>query len=127
MAWGGCNKEGLAMNSLVSAKKENCYTPPPPPGIVRLAFDAYQDGNYSEAVGLFSQYVDESDDIDKKFKYNLLIAKIYYGDIKNFPKSRQFAMKAAENKPNSGEPYLLIGKLYASSGPLCGPGRGWDS
>ena len=127
LAWGGCNKEGIAMNSLVSAKKENCYTPPPPPGILRLAFDAYQDGNYSEAVGLFSQYVDESDDIDKKFKYNLLIAKIYYGDIKNFPKSRQFAMKAAENKPNSGEPYLLIGKLYASSGPLCGPGRGWDS
>ena len=22
---------------------------------------------------------------------------------------------------------MLIGKLYASSGPLCGPGRGWDS
>jgi len=22
---------------------------------------------------------------------------------------------------------LLIGRLYASSGPLCGPGRGWDS
>ncbi|MDX1409739.1 MAG: hypothetical protein R3330_16435, partial [Saprospiraceae bacterium] len=21
----------------------------------------------------------------------------------------------------------MIGKLYASSGPLCGPGRGWDS
>lgn len=26
-----------------------------------------------------------------------------------------------------GEPYILIGRLYASSGPLCGPGRGWDS
>jgi len=22
---------------------------------------------------------------------------------------------------------MIIGKLYASSGPLCGPGRGWDS
>ena len=22
---------------------------------------------------------------------------------------------------------MLIGRLYASSGPLCGPGRGWDS
>ena len=21
----------------------------------------------------------------------------------------------------------MIGRLYASSGPLCGPGRGWDS
>ena len=26
-----------------------------------------------------------------------------------------------------GDPYLLIGRMYASSGPLCGPGRGWDS
>jgi len=127
MAWGGCDKTGEAMTSLVAAKKENCYTPPPPPGKLRLAFNAYQDGNYSEAVRLFSEVVAETDDIDKKFKYNLYIAKIYYGDIKNYPKSRQYAMKAAENKPNSGEPYLLIGKLYASSGPLCGPGRGWDS
>ena len=30
-------------------------------------------------------------------------------------------------RPGWGEPYLLIGTLYASSGPLCGPGRGWDS
>jgi len=127
LAWGGCDKSGEAMTSLVNAKKENCYTPPPPPGTLRLAYDAYQNGNYKGAVELFSNFVGETDDVDKKFKYNLLIAKIYYGDIKNFPKSRQFAMKAADVKPSSGEPYLLIGKLYASSGPLCGPGRGWDS
>lgn len=127
LAWGGCDKAGEAMTSLVTAKKENCYTPPPPPGKLRLAFDAYQDGNYSEAVQLFTEVVEETDNIEKKFKYNMYIAKIYYGDIKNYPKSRQFAMKATGNKPNSGEPYLLIGKLYASSGPLCGPGRGWDS
>ncbi|MBT8228677.1 MAG: hypothetical protein KJO50_00350, partial [Bacteroidia bacterium] len=37
------------------------------------------------------------------------------------------ALESAKYAPESGEPYLLIGKLYASSGPLCGPGRGWDS
>lgn len=26
-----------------------------------------------------------------------------------------------------GAAYMLIGRLYASSGPICGPGTGWDS
>ena len=56
-----------------------------------------------------------------------MIAKIYYRDLKNFGLSRKYALKAAKLKSGWGEPYLLIGKLYASSGPICGPGRGWDS
>ena len=36
-------------------------------------------------------------------------------------------MDAAALKDDWGDPYMLIGKLYASSGPLCGPGRGFDS
>ncbi|MBT8231209.1 MAG: hypothetical protein HKO66_07705 [Saprospiraceae bacterium] len=127
LSWGNCDKESASFDLLRMAKKENCYTPPPPPGPLKLAYEAYTEGNYIEAVDMFAKFVDETQEEDKKFKYNLLIAKIYYGDIKNFPKSRQYALKAAENNPSSGEPYLLIGKLYASSGPLCGPGRGWDS
>lgn len=127
LLWGGCDKMSENVMLLKKAKGDNCYTPPPPPGKLRLAFDAYQEGKYNEAVNLFSEYVENTDDVDKKFKYNMLIAKIYYGDIKNYPKSRMFANKASEINPSSGEPYLLIGKLYASSGPLCGPGRGWDS
>jgi len=65
--------------------------------------------------------------MDKKFKYTMMVAKIYYGDIKNFSSSRKYARAASKLKPSSGEPALLIGKLYASSGPLCGPGTGWDS
>ena len=57
----------------------------------------------------------------------LIIAKIYYAHIKNFPAARQYARQAAQFDPSNGEPLMLIGKLYASSGPLCGPGTGWDS
>ena len=57
----------------------------------------------------------------------LLVAKIYYRDLKNYPTSRKYALDAAKAKPGWGQPYLLIGNLYASSGPLCGTGRGWDS
>lgn len=93
----------------------------------RQAFNALQEGQYRDAVQLFEKASSETDDQDKKSKYHLLIAKIYYSYLKNFGKSRQFALQAAKLDPNSGEPYILIGKLYASSGPLCGPGRGWDS
>jgi hypothetical protein len=47
--------------------------------------------------------------------------------MRNFPLSRKYALKAAGYKSGWGDPYILIGKLYASSGPLCGPGTGWDS
>jgi len=41
--------------------------------------------------------------------------------------ARKYAKKAAELNPGWGKPYLFIGDLYASSGPLCGTGRGWNS
>jgi len=100
---------------------------PPPPGLLRQAFDAYSSGDYKGAIVLFEKFIAKTDDVDKKAKYTMVIAKIYYGDIKNFAASRKYARDAAKLKANWGEPYILIGKLYASSGPLCGPGRGWDS
>ncbi len=127
MLWGGCDKSSPAVAEVFKAKQTNCYTPPPPEGPLKKAYNAYSEGQYKEAVRLFDEFVNTTTDNAKKFKYNLLIAKIYYGDIKNFPTSRKYARLASSFKPSSGEPFLLIGKLYASSGPLCGPGRGWDS
>ena len=86
-----------------------------------------QEGRYSCAVEKFEIAANETDDPDKKAQYFQLIAKIYYSGLKRYSPARSFAYKAAEYRPDWGEPWLLIGKLYASSGPLCGPGRGWDS
>ena len=127
MLWGDCDKEDAIVLEIFEIKEEKCYTPPPPPGTLRQAYNAYTEGKYNESIDLFEEFIEKTEDEEKKFKYNLLIAKIYYADIRNFVKSRQYAMKASEHKPESGEPYLLIGKLYASSGPICGPGTGWDS
>lgn len=93
----------------------------------RTALAALQAGRYREAIKGFEQAADETDDIERKAKYNQLIAKIYYAHLKSFGNARTYAQKAAKLQPNWGEPAILIGKLYASSGPLCGPGRGWDS
>jgi hypothetical protein len=124
---GNCGEDGPRVAELRKAKDEKCYTPPPPPGPLKQAFNAYNSGDYRNAVQLFENFVELTDDNEKKAKYLLLIAKIYYRDLKDYPNSRRYALKAADLKNNWGEPYMLIGKLYASSGPLCGPGRGWDS
>jgi tetratricopeptide (TPR) repeat protein len=124
---GGCAADHEKLMAIKMVKDDKCFVPPPPPGLLRQAYTAYQDGDFNSAVSLFEQFVNENDDHEKKAKYLMLIAKIYYGDIKNYPKSRTYALKAADIKAGWGEPYILIGKLYASSGSLCGPGRGWDS
>jgi len=129
LLWAKCDDNSEKLKEVRAAKSTNCKVAvvATEPGPLRKGYTAYNEGRFKEAIDNFIEYVAKSDDPAKKAKYNLLIAKIYYGDIKNFPQSRKYALAAAEQRPNWGEPYILIGKLYASSGPLCGPGRGWDS
>ncbi len=54
------------------------------------------------------------------------MAEIRYSE-KNFSQAREYAKRASQMNPNWGKPYILIGKLYASSGSLCGPGTGYES
>ena len=127
LIWGGCNIKNPEFAQLVKDKNTKCYVAPPEAGPLTKAYDFYNDGKYQKAISSFEDFIDKTEDNEKKAKYTLLIAKIYYGDLRNFPLSRKYALKAAGYRSGWGEPYMLIGKLYASSGPLCGPGRGWDS
>jgi tetratricopeptide (TPR) repeat protein len=119
MKWGGCSKDDPAFQAVIAAGNENC--------VEKGCFDFLKEAQYAEAIKCLEEEAAASDDSELKAKNNLLIAKIYYSHLKNFPKARQYAQTAAEYNPNWGEPYLLIGRLYASSGPLCGSGRGWNS
>lgn len=124
---GNCPETLAALQEIQEIKNRKCKEEAPTPGLAKQGYDAYQKGRYKEAILKFEAFAEESKDSETKAKYYLLISKIYYGDLKNFPKSRQYARLAAGLKPGWGEPYMLIGKLYASSGPLCGSGTGWDS
>lgn len=94
---------------------------------VREAYDALEQGDYGRAIKGFKGYLDRVDDPETEGEIAYVIAQIYYIHLDNFPASRTYARKAAEYKGNWGEPYILIGKLYASSGSLCGSGSGWDA
>ncbi len=123
LKWGGCLENDERFRKLIQAGNQNCVEE----SELELAYDALRSGKYDEAIELFEKAVQEEEDNTKKAEYTLLIAKIYNAHLKNFSRARQYARKALEYNSNWGEPYILIGRLYASSGPLCGPGRGWDS
>lgn len=127
LLWGGCNLKDPEFANLINDRNTRCYVAPPESGPLTKAYEFYNEGKYQKAIYSFEDFIEKTDDKEKKAKYSLLIAKIYFGDMRNFPLSRKYALKAAGYKPGWGEPYILIGKLYASSGPLCGPGTGWDS
>ncbi|HLU94488.1 MAG TPA: hypothetical protein VKZ54_10205 [Membranihabitans sp.] len=130
LIWGGCSDTGNEdFERIKAVYDESCSVVETvaTSSKSREGFNSLEAGDFEKAIDLFNQAAEETDDVERKAQLYLLIAKIYYGSLKRFPISRQFARKASEVKPNWGEPYLLVGKLYASSGPLCGPGTGWDS
>ncbi len=125
LRWGGCEESDARYAAVRTAYLQNCYTAPTNP--VETCNELLRNGQYRKAVDCYEELLQNMTDDEQKAQINLVIAKIYFAYLKNFPRARQYALKAASLRPRWGEPYLLIGTLYASSGPICGPGRGWDS
>lgn len=123
LKWGGCAEADAKFKNLIRVGNEKCVEE----GTLEKAYTALKEARYDEAITLFGQAADEAESKEQKGKIILVIAKIYNAHKRNFPQARKYALQAADVRPNWGEPYILIGRLYASSGPLCGPGRGWDS
>lgn len=81
--------------------------------------------DYDGATKYFAQAIeladDETDDqnLDQTLAdLELMLSKSYFG-AKNFPSARTHAQKAAGYKAGWGEPYMLIGDMYASSVSVC--------
>jgi hypothetical protein len=125
LKWGMCTEMDERFKELIRVGNENCVVETAGPA--KIAYNCLKEADYQCAIDGFIEAANNTDDTEKKGQYLLIVAKIYQAHLRNFSKSRQFALDAAEVRPNWGEPYLHIGRLYASSGPLCGPGRGWDS
>lgn len=87
-------------------------------------------GDESGAIPYLKTAAAKTDlDSDRRANANYYLARIYHkkGGSSNFSTARNYYEAAAKLKTGWGEPYYQIGVLYASSGPLCGPGTGWDS
>ena len=124
----GCPESDSLLMSFRSYLRDSCrIIPGGASGLAKEAIELMKSGEYKMALEKFDEAIEFADSDPQRAQYALMQAKICYSYTRNFPQSRAYARQAAEYKKGWGAPYILIGKLYASSGPLCGPGRGWDS
>ncbi len=79
-----------------------------------IAVMAFIKDKYNEAIEYYNQAVKLETDSLKKAIYYLGLAKSNY-KLKNHQKARDLALKAFRLNNNWGEPYLLIGQIYAES------------
>lgn len=91
-----------------------------------LARSYKKKGEVDQAMDFYNKAIELEEDDKEKADYHFQIAKIHK-KRDNYPAARQAALKATELKDNWGEPYMFIGDLYASSGPKCGEGTGFES
>ena len=127
LRYGGCTDGTPEFDELKQAYENNCRVVASGPSDLKKAFDCLESGDYNCAIENFTAAAEGAGEAEKKGRYYMYVSKVYYSHKRNFGQARAFARKAANADPSSGEPYMLIGTLYASSGPLCGPGTGFDS
>ncbi len=97
-----------------------------------LAQHYYKNKDINTALQYLTEALDLEKDPTKQASIYMFLASLERRKVSDLTaavatQARKYAKKAAELKPGWGKPYMFIGDLYASSGPLCGSGRGWNS
>jgi tetratricopeptide (TPR) repeat protein len=113
------DKKGCQEDALYFQITEVLYKLDPTPSSAYLLGKMFlKEEKNAEAIEYLKE-VDKGNDtvmIQKAYKY---IAEAYRG-LKNYPSARTYALKSAALDPTDGQPYLLIGDLYAASASDCG-------
>jgi tetratricopeptide (TPR) repeat protein len=76
-------------------------------------------GEYSKALKYYEEAIELGDDNNKKADDYYKAAQCLF-KLGQRSKARSYAYKAIENKKGWGEPYILIGDMYAASANACG-------
>ncbi len=84
------------------------------------AKDLYDNGDYSKAIEKYREAIDKEPAGDKKAEYLLAIASIQFRKLSQYTAARESALRAARLRSGWGQPYMLIGDMYATSARTCG-------
>lgn len=109
-----CTKNSLFLD----CSKQLHAISPTAESALNIAVLAYQNENYQEAVEYYKQAAELEPGSAKKAEYYYNVA-IISNIQENKAKAREYALKAAVLRQNWGDPYLLIGQMYADSKDLC--------
>lgn len=76
---------------------------------------SYKKGDFTTAIQYYDEATELEQDLLEKAEYQFKIAQIYYSELTNYVRARQYARKSLEYNPKNGKAYLLIGLMYANS------------
>jgi tetratricopeptide (TPR) repeat protein len=93
---------------------------PTPESAYNLGVKLFSEKKFGQAASYFEQATSAAN-IERVYKAYRNLAYCYM-NTKSFSKAREAARKAASKDPTSGEPYIIIGTLYAMSAPEIGGG-----
>lgn len=91
----------------------------------------YDEGKYTQALDKYEEAIQKEEskgaqaDNEALASYYFSMASIVGRKLDRYSAAREHALKAARLRPNWGQPYLLIGDLYAETSSSCG-GEAWD-
>jgi tetratricopeptide (TPR) repeat protein len=106
---------------LFASASENLYKiEPSSAAAYNLAKLFYKKEDYEKSVNYYEEAINGDADAELKAKYHYELGLIIFSKYDDLTNSRSHARKAIENKPGWGDPYILIGNLYASSSDNCG-------
>ncbi len=92
------------------------------PGV--LANRLYREGDFENAIVKYKEALEKEEDQDKRAQYYFNIASIEFRKLGELQSARNNAVKAAELREGWGQPYLLVGDIYADAAKSCG-GDAW--
>jgi len=116
----GCMESDLFFN----VSKSYYQLDPTPDAAYMIALMAINKKNYNEAIKYLKEAIDKETNNEKKANYYYNLAVIYFTNLNNKIEARENARKAISLRPNWGEPYILIAKMYADSEKECTELRG---
>ncbi len=96
------------------------------PGLYNEMIDAFNSNNYSVAYTKFNEYITTVQDAQRGYDVSIYAAQ-NFESAEDYPKAKNAYLKAYNFDQSQGFPYYRIGMMYLSSGPICGPGTGFDS
>ncbi len=76
-----------------------------------------------KSVEYYKKSIDLEQDNNLKAKYNYELAAILLAEFSKYSEARSYALEAINLRENWGDPYILIGNIYAASSKSCGENK----
>lgn len=112
------NRECTDSDLFYHASKSLHQLSPTAESALNLAIMDFKNGKFRGSSEFYQQAINLETDEDKKADYYFGMAACN-NEMDNKQKARELALKAASIRTNWGEPYILIGQLYADSKTDC--------